>query len=86
MISIYRDLIFNFYLRRWYQFLQKIIFGMALQILGKKSQLLAVQFLLLFIQVIVLYLFHILQHTECSSFIVLEDTYIYTNVWSRGLV
>ena len=37
----------------------------------QKSQLLALQFLLLFIQVIFLYLFHILQHTECCCFVLI---------------
>ena len=65
------EIIFLLLFEEVYQFLQKVISDMALQILRKKSQFLALQFLLLFIQVIFLYLFHILQHTECSCFILI---------------
>ena len=54
------EIIFLLLFEEVYQFLQKVVSDMALQILRKKSQLLALQFLLLFIQVIFLYLFHIL--------------------------
>lgn len=61
------EIIFLLLFEEVYQFLQKVISDMALQILRKKSQLLA----LLFIEVIFLYLFHILQQTECSCFILI---------------